>query len=113
MNEIVERVARALVEADGTCVDLARAAIEAMLVPTDEMLTAGSVMAEVCEDGWESNATWRAMIHAALLPDEPKGLPQKLRDFVTDARLAQGDAMERLGHLQHVLADCGLKITEK
>lgn len=44
--------------------------------------------------------------------DEPRELPQKLRDFVSDARLAQGGAMERLGNLQHVLADCGLKIVE-
>lgn len=44
--------------------------------------------------------------------DEPKKLPQRLRDFVMDSRLAQGDAMERLGNLQDVLADCGLQITE-
>lgn len=44
--------------------------------------------------------------------DEPRKLPQKLRDFVMDSRLAQGDAMERLGKLQDVLHDCGLKIGE-
>ena len=44
----------------------ARAAIEAMLEPTDAMLARGSEAAEVCDDGWESNATWCAMIYAAL-----------------------------------------------
>lgn len=45
--------------------------------------------------------------------DEPKRLPQKLRDFVRDARLVQGGEMERLENLQAVLADAGLRIIEK
>ena len=44
--------------------------------------------------------------------DEPKSLPQKLRNFIMDARLAQGDAMQRLWNLHDVLKDCGLKITD-
>jgi hypothetical protein len=45
--------------------------------------------------------------------DEPKRLPQKLRDFIRDARLVQGGEMERLENLQAVLADAGLRIIEK
>jgi hypothetical protein len=45
--------------------------------------------------------------------DAPKSLPQKLRDFIGDSRLAQGDAMERLDALPQILAECGLKIVEK
>lgn len=57
------------------------------------------------------------LVHAleslgVLKLDQPKPLPQKLRDFVMDARLAQGDAMDRLSKLQRVLDDCGLKITD-
>jgi hypothetical protein len=44
----------------------ARAALEAIMEPTDAMLRRGSAAAEVCDDGWESNATWMAMINAAV-----------------------------------------------
>lgn len=91
MGEMVERVARAICRA-GICgprdhLDQqenanwrkftleARAAIEAMLDPTDEMLAAGSAAAEVCDDGWESNATWCAMVGAALAEDRQTAAP--------------------------------------
>lgn len=84
----------------------------------------------------EAIRTWREMLHPENGPkwspeewskkaidcyvalgmlklDEPKSLPQKLRDFVMDTRLAQGDAMQRLGNLKDVLDAAGLRIVEK
>lgn len=88
MSEMLEQVAKAMWDArrahannsgvelelwgDGTIpkangiMDEARAAIEAMIDPTDNMLIRGSAAAEVCDDGWETNATWMAMINAAV-----------------------------------------------
>jgi hypothetical protein len=55
-----------------------------------------------------------ALVELGLLRlDQPKGLPQKMRDFVSDTRLVQGGVMERLDNLQAVLADHGLRIIEK
>jgi len=66
--------------------------------------------------GGGSSEAWLINAMAALgvlkLDEPPKSLPQKLRDFIMDARLVQGGAMERLGNLHDVLKDCGLKIAE-
>lgn len=72
MSEMVARVTRALQACEPAQIGqrtgqrLARAAIEAMREPTDEMLSAGSAAAEACDEGWETNATWRAMIDVAV-----------------------------------------------
>lgn len=81
MSEMIERVAKAIMTANemstglkfsDLCRDMARAAIGAMMEPTDNMLRRGSAAAEVCDDGWETNATWMAMINAAV-DDLPPG----------------------------------------
>lgn len=80
--EMIERVARALwldywdgdacawedaeESARETSRSLARAAFHSMMEPTDAMLRRGSAAAEFCDNGWESNATWMAMINSAL-----------------------------------------------
>ena len=75
VSEMVERVARAIVAKMGaqtgreppgdaamskTACDVARAAIEAMREPTEEMVTAPGVVA------WDFGEIWRVMIDAAL-----------------------------------------------
>jgi len=93
-GEMIERVAKAIVaildkiDGGGTPWDeapeearvalrqMARAVIETMLDPTDEMLAKGSEAAEICDDGWEPNATWMAMIYAALDDSVTKVLPE-------------------------------------
>lgn len=76
-NEMVERVARAISGAAFTSATTrrkARAAIEAMLGPTEEMMLAGE------DDRWDGHVdfVWNAMIREALKPaalshDEVKG----------------------------------------
>jgi hypothetical protein len=78
MGEMIERVARALNEATELALEthgrfdtrqMARAAIEAMLEPTDLMLTIGCMAAhETMEQ------TWRAMISEALKEADRSGL---------------------------------------
>lgn len=48
------------------CRDAARAAIEAMADPSDEMLMAGGEAILNADEDWKSNACYRAMIDAAL-----------------------------------------------
>lgn len=87
MNEMVERVARALeasfskdyqrvlldqpaLSIRGTPEELASVAIAAMRTPTAAMMEAGESTVTASEDGecWEMNAadSWQAMIDAAL-----------------------------------------------
>jgi hypothetical protein len=80
MNEMIERVARAIAERrfgssgkymwqDWTTE--AEAAIEAMLEPTEEMVDAGREGGEVNIDfDFNAAACWQAMIDAALNPAE-------------------------------------------
>lgn len=82
MSDMITRVAKAICVASGhpwefagsgyreTCIDFARAALDAMREPTPEMVSAG--MGEVPEDGSEYEDVedaWRAMIDAALSQD--------------------------------------------
>lgn len=78
MSEMVERGAAAMRAKRRELINqpldriwprLMEAALESIMEPTDAMLRRGSAAAEVCDDGWESNATWMAMINAAL--EEP------------------------------------------
>jgi DNA polymerase/3'-5' exonuclease PolX len=65
MSEMVERVARAMygeIDFRGEAYKKARAAIEAMREPTEQMSTAGELTPFDCH----SDVTWRAMIDAAL-----------------------------------------------
>lgn len=87
--DMIEKVARAIYYAAGDSTDdrgdtfptdafgrkislqCARAAIEAMKVPTEEMATAGGLvefneMYDVCDD--TATEVWQAMISAALTP---------------------------------------------
>lgn len=78
MNEMIERVARAICLADtglpeGETADArewyrcaARAAIEAMREPTDAMLAEGGVAMSFASHPSDANRSWRAMIDAAL-----------------------------------------------
>lgn len=72
MSEMVERVARAVAEfnefswehcAQSHWIDLARAAIEAMREPTEEMIRVGVKYDHECA---EADGIYRAMIDAAL-----------------------------------------------
>lgn len=79
----VEEVARAIREAspsagrgdshlrsqmltEAACLDLARAAIEAMREPNDAMLMEGGEAILNADEEWKSNACYHAMIDAAL-----------------------------------------------
>ncbi|MGY2995426.1 hypothetical protein [Mesorhizobium sp. URHB0026] len=88
MNEMIERVARAICKESGQpweastvdyreiCIGFARAAIEAMREPTEQMTKAACVEAD--KHGYyhtrgyfdveEAEYSWRAMIDAALSP---------------------------------------------
>jgi hypothetical protein len=76
-----------------------------------EMAAINAVGFEFSEDARRTLDILRAL--GMLKLDEPKSFPQKLRDFIMDARLAQGGAMERMAKLGDVLDSCGLKIVEK
>ena len=68
MNEMIERVEVAIMHAltGGTMLDAARAAVEAMREPTDQMLDAGGEAFAHYTDKRESTRLWRAMIDEAL-----------------------------------------------
>lgn len=97
MSEMVERVARAIErerwriaieQTQGAKISspegsrrAARAAIEAMLEPTDEMVAAGLAQKDECEDGGHCRAAcviehaWPKMIDAALTGTTAKPAP--------------------------------------
>ena len=73
-QSMIERVAQTLADVNELDYDefpeqhnaLARAAINAMREPTDAMLSAGGRAILNADEDWKSNASWRAMIDAAL-----------------------------------------------
>lgn len=71
MSEMIERVVEAIRECDyaltgGEARTYAIAAIKAMREPTDEMFEVGEQAMYDAAPDWKVNASWRAMVEAAL-----------------------------------------------
>lgn len=79
MTEMIDRVAEALAKVSATAQtqvafsDYARAAIQAMRTPTQDMLLAGRHYPETRRE-W---GIWQAMIDAALVQTNDKGPPPR------------------------------------
>lgn len=68
-SEIITRAEKAIrANRHHTTEVQAREAIRSLMEPSDSMIAAGQRALMDCDDTWQSNAAWRAMVDEALKP---------------------------------------------